>query len=78
MKGSKNQRVKAINNIKDKDINYSDIPELDDSFWDNAKIEYPENKKPITLRVDRNVLECLSPPAKDIRRGSMPYFFASS
>ena len=57
MKGSKNQRVKAIKNIKDKDINYSDIPELDDSFWDNAKIEYPENKKPITLRVDRDVLE---------------------
>ena len=38
-------------------IDYSDIPELDDSFWNNAKIEYPENKKPVTLRLDRDVLD---------------------
>ena len=54
---SKKQRLKEIEHIQDKDIDYSDIPELDDSFWDNAKIEYPENKKPVTLRLDRDVLE---------------------
>ena len=54
---SKKQRLKEIEHIKNKEIDYSDIPELDDSFWDNAKIEYPENKKPVTLRLDRDVLE---------------------
>jgi hypothetical protein len=32
------------------------IPELDGSFWDTAIIIYPENKKPVTLRLDRDVL----------------------
>ena len=54
---SKKQRLKEIEHIQDKDIDYSDIPELDDSFWDNAKIEYPENKKPVTLRLDTDVLD---------------------
>ena len=57
MKESKNQRLKRIEEIAEKKIDYSDIPELNDSFWNNAKIEYPENKKPITLRVDRDILE---------------------
>jgi len=57
MKKPRNQRLKEIEHIRDKDIDYSDIPELDDSFWENAKIEYPENKKPVTLRLDKDVLE---------------------
>jgi len=57
IKGSKNQRLKEIEDIQDIEIDYSDIPELDDSFWDNAKIKYPENKKPVTLRLDRDVLD---------------------
>ena len=57
MKESKTQRLKKIEEIQEKDIDYSDIPELDDSFWDNAEIEYPENKKPVTLRLDRDVLD---------------------
>jgi len=54
---SKEQRLKKIDSVKDKDINYSDIPELDEEFWKNAVIEYPEKKKPITLRLDAKVLE---------------------
>ena len=57
MKGSKKQRLEEIENIRDKEINYSDIPELNSSFWDNAKIVYPDNKKPITLRLDSDILE---------------------
>lgn len=56
MKESKEQRIEKIEDIQDENIDYSDIPELDESFWKNAKIEYPENKKPITLRLDRDVL----------------------
>jgi uncharacterized protein (DUF4415 family) len=57
MKGPKKQRLEEIEKIQDNEIDYSDIPELDDSFWDNATIVYPENKKPVTLRLDTDVLE---------------------
>lgn len=57
MKESKNQRLKKIEEIREGKIDYSDIPELDDSFWNSAKIEYPENKKPVTLRLDRDVFD---------------------
>ncbi len=48
--------MKKIEGIKDDNIDYSEIPELDDIFWDNAVIEYPEKKKPVTLRLDAEVL----------------------
>jgi uncharacterized protein (DUF4415 family) len=54
---SKEQRLKNLDEIKDKEIDYSDIPELDDTFWANAVIEYPEKKKPVTLRLDADVLD---------------------
>ncbi len=57
MSTSKEQRLKKIDDIKDKNIDYSDIPELDEDFWMNAAIEYPENKKPVTLRLDADVLD---------------------
>jgi len=54
---SKEQRLKRLDAVKDENIDYSDIPELDDEFWENAVIEYPEKKKPITLRLDADLLE---------------------
>ena len=54
---SREQRLKKLGELKDKDIDYSDIPELDEAFWANAVIEYPEKKKPVTLRIDADVLE---------------------
>ena len=54
---SREQRLKNLDEIKDKEIDYSDIPELDEAFWENAVIEYPEKKKPVTLRLDADVLE---------------------
>ena len=56
MSSSKAQRMKKLDGIKDEEIDYSDIPELDDTFWDNAVIEYPEKKKPVTLRLDADIL----------------------
>ena len=53
----KKQRQKKIKSIKDKQIDYSDIPKLDDKFWENAVIKYSEKKKPITLRLDADILE---------------------
>ncbi len=49
--------MKNVDEIDDNDIDYTDIPELDESFWANVIIEYPERKKPVTLRLDADVLE---------------------
>ena len=43
--------------LADEDINYSDIPELDDNFWNNAKLVTPDRTQPVTLRVKQSVLE---------------------
>ena len=41
--------------IKDKDIDTSDIPELDDDFFKRAEIKVPP-KQSVTLRLDADVL----------------------
>ena len=41
---------------KDQDIDFSDIPELDDDFWRNAEPVEPDLTEQITLRVKRSVL----------------------
>ena len=38
------------------DIDTSDTPELDDNFFQNAELRVPI-KKPVTLRLDADVLE---------------------
>lgn len=51
------KRLKELAKIKDEKIDTSDIPELDDSFWKEAKLVMPEGKKvSISLRVDPDVL----------------------
>ena len=51
------KRIKELKNIKDEQIDYSDIPELDESFWENAKLQRKPNKKTITIRIDPETLE---------------------
>lgn len=43
--------------LPDQEIDYSDIPELDETFWQNAELIMPDNKERITLRVDQDILE---------------------
>ena len=42
--------------MEDQDIDTSDTPELGDDFFQNAELRVPV-KKPITLRLDADVLE---------------------
>lgn len=49
--------LKKIDKLKDSDIDYSDIPPLDESFFTKATVELPKKKDSITLRVDHDVLE---------------------
>ena len=51
------QRIEEINAIKEKDIDYSDIPELDESFWNNAVLVYPGKKERLTVRFDADVVQ---------------------
>lgn len=47
----------ALRNKADDDINYSDLPELDDGFWETASRAIPVGKKQVTLRIDEDVLD---------------------
>lgn len=47
--------LKRLDKMKDGDIDYSDIPELGDEFWRNARMLRPSKKKMISLRIDEEV-----------------------
>ncbi len=51
------KRLEDIQNIPDSAIDTSDIPELDDGFWENAKMVKPNTKKAISIRLDTDVLD---------------------
>lgn len=46
-----------VDKMADDDIDFTDIPEIDDYFFKNAKIVLPKPKIPIMLRVEPDVLE---------------------
>jgi uncharacterized protein (DUF4415 family) len=43
--------------LPDGGIDYSDIPELDDEFWKNARLVKPDRTQSVTLRVKQSVLD---------------------
>ena len=45
-----------IETMKDEDIDFSDIPELDETFWQKAELVEPDRTVQITMRVKRSVL----------------------
>ena len=51
------EQLDALDNMKDRDINYTDIPEILD--WAGAERGkfYRPIKKPVTLRLDADVVE---------------------
>lgn len=53
------KRLAEIEAIKDEDIDCSDIPELDDTFWANAELRLPKPKKGVYLRIDQDILDRL-------------------
>lgn len=46
---------RRLADLDDVFIDASDSPELDDAFFERAKLRLPE-KKPVTLRIDEDVL----------------------
>lgn len=53
------QRLKAIEAIRDEDLDYSDIPETNEAFWADAELRMPQTKKGVYVRLDQDVLEWL-------------------
>ena len=51
--GSDWDRVDAMS---DSEIDFSDIPPLDDDFFATAELRLPQRKEPITIRLDSDVL----------------------
>jgi uncharacterized protein (DUF4415 family) len=51
---SKTKWDKVID-MKDNQINYSDIPKTDADFWKDAKIALPEAKTAIEIEIDQDI-----------------------
>lgn len=49
--------LKALDALKDRDIDYSDIPELDEEFFANAEIIEPQKKQSVTIRYDKEIID---------------------
>jgi uncharacterized protein (DUF4415 family) len=44
-------------NRPDSEIDYSDIPKLDATFWENAELVPPKTRPQISLRLPEDVIE---------------------
>ncbi|MXW92839.1 MAG: BrnA antitoxin family protein [Rhodospirillaceae bacterium] len=53
-----------IASVDDRDIDFSDIPELDAAFWHEAELVRPDRTERITLRVKRSVLDHFRAPGR--------------
>lgn len=58
------ERLARLKRRQDKDIDFSDIPELDDQFWKNAEVRLPEKKTAVYIRLDGDVLDWLKSQGK--------------
>jgi len=57
-KYSKPMTAEEIGTLKDEDIDLSEIPELDENFWREARrIEHPMARKSVHLKLDEDIFE---------------------
>lgn len=47
---------------KDESIDFSDIPELNEEFWERAQVAKPNRTDQIAMRVKRSVVACFEAP----------------
>src|ERR1039457_4846499 len=55
---------KRLREMRDRDIDYSDIPKLDEAFWGTAKLTMPATKDRVTIRLDHDLVEWLKKNAR--------------
>lgn len=51
--------LKKLDQLTDEEIDYSDIPPLDDSFVTRPLQDWPPGKQQLTVRIDTDVLQWL-------------------
>lgn len=56
--------LKHVDSIREKKINYSDIPEFDEEFLQSVEMKFSPGKKQIALRVDTDVLDWMKSQGK--------------
>jgi uncharacterized protein (DUF4415 family) len=56
MKMKSDTQWKRLESLSDEDINFGEIPELDEAFFREAEWR-PPVKQPVTIRLDADVLE---------------------
>jgi len=55
----------ALAVMTDEEINYSDIPELPDSFFKRAKVWHPHSKVTVKVKLDEDLLEWFKAESDD-------------
>jgi len=50
--------------LSDDEIDTSDIPELDETFWKTAKLVAPDTTQQVTLRIKKSVLDAYKATGK--------------
>ena len=56
MKKPNKTNIKKLKGLKDTKIDYSDIPKTDSGFWEDAHVIYSSAKKPVSIRLDEDVI----------------------
>lgn len=52
------KRLRGLASRDETSVDYTEIPELDEEFWKNARLVMPgERKKQLTVRFDADVVE---------------------
>lgn len=58
------KRLKELASRPDEQIDYSEIPPLDDDFWKKARLVEPDKTQQITLRVKKSVIDAYKATGK--------------
>lgn len=48
---------KRLRKLEDREIDFSDIPETDEKFWESASVIVPTAKIHLSMRLDENVVD---------------------
>jgi uncharacterized protein (DUF4415 family) len=56
MSGLSKTNHNKINKLADDDIDYSDIPETDEEFWNDAQVLFPAKKTHLSIRLDDDII----------------------
>lgn len=56
MKKLSKTNINDLKKVQDKNIDYSDIPVTSKAFWEDSQILYGTTKKPVSIRLDEDVI----------------------